>query len=239
MIATTALDLVTSTMKLLGVLAASETPSASEQRDGIAALNAMIDGWGTARQTMLASARQQFDLVADQQAYTIGEGGDFSLEPPLSIDHIGLLFPDTDPAVEVPVPLLTDDQYANLTIKGLPNPLVMAAYYDRSTPEIGTLTFWPIPTGAQSVVLYVPVAITQFSSATEEVTLAPGYYEAMRYNLALRLAPEYSLPVREDILDLARTTLANLKRVNFRIADLSFDPALTGCAAPYNIYSDT
>jgi len=242
-ITTTARNLVQSTLKLIGVLAAEEDPTASELEDGIAVLNALIDEWGVHRLTMLANARYTFDLAVDQQSYTIGETGDFTLEPPLELDHVALLLPvgTSDPRTETPLGILTLDLYAATQIKELTSSLPTVCYYNRPSPEVATLWLWPVPQqSGLGIVLYVPTAVTQFSNATVEVSLDAGYFKALRYNLAIELAAEYTIPPRGDIADLAAKTLSNIKRINLVMSDLTIDPALQPTSgSSYNILTDT
>ena len=119
------------------------------------------------------------------------------------------------------------------------NPLPQAAYYNRPTATLGTIYFWPQPSQDLTVALYLPNAIVQFSGLNEEVTLAPAYYMALRFNLAALLYPEYGITPRADVIKEAAESLAALKRANTRLSDMSLDPALMGCRAPYNIFSDT
>ena len=81
MVTTTAGRIIAASMKLIGVLAASEAPTPSEQQDALQTLNGLIDLWGTFRLTMLSVARYEVNLVSGQQSYTIGDGGDFDLDP--------------------------------------------------------------------------------------------------------------------------------------------------------------
>ena len=171
-------------------------PRPSEQQDALQTLNGLIDLWGTFRLTMLSVARYEVNLVSGQQSYTIGDGGDFDLEPPLELDHVGLIYPGTTPPNEELLDLLTDDQYAAIQLKTMDNPLPQAAYYTRPTATLGILYFWPQPSQDLTVALYLPNAIVQFSSLNEEVTLAPAYYMALRFNLAALLYPEYGITPR-------------------------------------------
>lgn len=242
MITTTARDLITSTMRLIGVLAASETPAAAELSDGLTVLNGLIDEWGVHRLTMQAVARYPFDLVVGQQSYTIGEAGDFDIEPPITLDHVNLLLPtDTsNPQTELPLALLTYDLYAATAIKELTSSLPTQCFYNKTTAEIATLWLWPIPqqTGLQ-VILYVPTVVSQFDNVTVEVTLPPGYYKALRYNLAIELMAEYTLPPRDDIRQLAMDSLSAVKRINLVMADLTVDEAIQPVnAGLYNVLTD-
>lgn len=73
--------------------------------------------------------------------------------------------------------------------------------------------------------------------ADADVTLPAEAVEAVAYNLACKLAPEYGVPVREDVVTDARDGLAALRR------DRLVEMPLTSCsdlpsAGHWNIYTD-
>jgi len=87
----TADGLVRSALRTLGVYAAGEDPEDDEITDSIESCNEMIDAWATNNLTIPSSVREQFNLVAQQQNYTIGSGGNFNTERPLSIDAASIV----------------------------------------------------------------------------------------------------------------------------------------------------
>jgi hypothetical protein len=94
-----------------------------------------------------------------------------------------------------------------------------------------------VPNNATNdLVLYSLRAVSQFATLTTEVTLAPGYAEAIEYNLALRLAAPYGATIDPDVRRQAGQALAWVKTANTRITDLAIDVALTqGAQPPWNI----
>ena len=60
----------------------------------------------------------------------------------------------------------------------------------------------------------------------------------MRYQLALRLAPEFGAQVTPDVRMLASDTFANIKRVNITDDVLGIDPALTAHGGRYDWRTD-
>src|SRR4029434_6318083 len=106
MITRTALQLLTDALKLIGVVAGHELPTASEQQDSFARLNELIDSWGTQAQTLIVSRRDPVTLHSGQQTYAFGAGGDLGALPrPMAIDHATVLI-GSPPAVETPVTVL-------------------------------------------------------------------------------------------------------------------------------------
>jgi hypothetical protein len=241
----TARSLIVGTFRLLGITAQGETPNANELLEAFDRLNEMVDGWSTQRLTMRVVTREQYALVSGQASYTIGPAGttptpDWIGARPEFVDSVALVLSSSTPEVEIPLGAMTEQAYQALTIKTMENSLPTLWYYDATMPS-GTFTVWPVPNTADNpVVVYAPQATAQFPALATEVVLPPGYTDALRYNLAVRLAPEYGRQLSPEIALLAADTLGNIKRLNVGMVDLGFDPGLLPVSGRYgyNILTD-
>lgn len=234
----TAQDLISGALKLLGVLAAGETLKPADAVDGFARLNELIDSWGTQRMTMFTTARSVYSLVSGTRDYTIGPGGTFNQARPMFIDAVSII-PNFTPAIEVPISLYSDDQWAALPYKTFATGWVNAIYYDYADASLlGTISIYPtINVSGFSLVLYTPTAVTQFADLTTIYSLPPGYAKALRFNLAVTLAPEYGLTPLPAVSVGADDSLAWVKRSNTRLPELSMPVELRSCYGPSNIYT--
>lgn len=233
MVTRTALALVTDSLKLIGVVAGHEVPTASEQSDAFARLNELIDSWGTHAQAMHVSRRTVLPLVAGQQTYTLAAPapGPFGIEAVTILGSVGS-------TVETPVAVLSDQEYTAIVDKSLDGALVAAVMFSNSVPT-PELWVWPAPTAAGSLVLYYDEPIAQFPDLVTPVDLAPGYAKALRTNLAVELAPEFGRVVDPMVDRLARESLADVKRVNLAMTELSLSGVPGVCGGSYDITSDT
>jgi hypothetical protein len=242
----TANDLISRALKTVGVLASGETASSDDVADALTVLNGMVDTWATERLTIYTTARNVFDLSASTQDYTIGTGGTFNIARPQWIVAASIITnKDASSAQkqELPIPnALTVKQWQEVGIKGLTSTFPTQFFYDKKwTAGLATISVWPIPDNSScQLVLYTPTALTQFADLTTAYTFPPGYEEALRYQLALRLAPEFGVPVVPDIHRIASETFANLKRVNLSLVseDLSIDAALLAHGGRYDWRND-
>lgn len=240
----TAQNIIDAAFTDIGVLSPGETLEAAFAADGLLKLNGLVSWWATQSLTSLVNQRSVFTLIANQATYLIGPGGtntSFQVARPMVLDNAGILLNATTPAVEKPIGQMTDDMYANLSIKTLVSTLFTQVYYNPTMPN-GTVFLWPTPnTADNNLVLYYRTVLAEFADyATTLYTLAPAFQLALEYNLALLLATPYGREVPALILKLASDTLSDLKRQNVRMADLAFDPALIGPSAKYryNIQTD-
>lgn len=232
----TGLQVITDSLKLIGVVAGHEVPTAAEQADSFARLNELIDSWGTHAQTLLVSRRDVLPLIVGEQVYTIGPGEDLPVPVPGAIDAVSYVL-DGTPETEVFLDWGTDVAaiaQPQKTLTGSPPQLVN---YSR-THAYGELWVWPVPTLAQDLVIYWREALAEFPDLVTPVDLAPGYARALRSNLAIELAPEFGRPIDPAVLYMARESLADVKRANFPMVEVGIDPALTG-AGSYDILTDS
>ena len=84
--ATTAGDQINRALRLLGILAEGETPSASMSQDALIALNQMIDSWNTERLMVYSTIDQIFTWPAGFIERTLGPTGDFAGQRPVLLD---------------------------------------------------------------------------------------------------------------------------------------------------------
>ena len=240
----TANELVTRAMKSIGVLASGETASSDEMDDAFVILNNMVDSWATERLTIYVVVRSVFDLSASTQDYTIGTGGTFNIARPVWIERASLILDKTAAAaqkIELPIAgPITVDEWQHVSIKGTTSTYPSQFFYDRAwTAGLAKISVWPIPNSSSvQLVLYVPTALTQFADLTTAYTFPPGYEEAMRYQLAIRLAPEFGVILPPETRVLAAQTLGNIKRVNLSNETLGIDAALLTQGGRYDWRTD-
>lgn len=204
----TASAIIRRSLRLIGAIAAGETPAASEQADALEALNAMLDSWRTESLTVYALRDETLTLTG-AASYTIGAGGNLNTTRPVRIESAYERIGDTD----YPVRLASAEAWYQLAAKSTMSDVAEWLYYEPSYP-LGKLYLYPNPaTGVLHLVTWVP--LTSYAAA-DDVALPPGYQDALTYNLAVRVAPEYGRPVTPELAALARNTKEVVQRINFR-----------------------
>lgn len=226
--ATTVQDLIQSSLRLLNATGHGRTPSSPVLTDALAALNQLVDQWGTERLTMYTTSRTVFNVVAGQQVYLLGpSGADWTAPRPPYIDQAGLLLSGTT-ATEIPLTILrTQADWAAIRVKGVTSSIPTKLYYEDDYPN-GQIAFWPSPSASSQVALYTPVAIAQFTSLAQTISLPPGYEKALRYALAVELAPEFvEGALNPLVLAQAEEAKLGLQRMNLTVNRVRVDAALT------------
>jgi hypothetical protein len=233
---TTARTIITDAFATLGIFEPGETLPSADAAFALGRLQYMQSGWKLQALTSPLQTREVFPLVAGQGSpenpYTIGPGGTFNTTRPASVEEItgwGLLLAGTTPTLEIPRQMLTDEAFQSIQVKDLSNPLWTEAYYNATyAGGLGTIILWPVPnTSANSLYLYRNMPVAAVTNLDASYDLPEGYFDALSYNLAKRLAKAYGQAITPDLDQLARETLALVKRMNTRFTDLPTDPALT------------
>lgn len=217
-----ALDLIKSSMRLINAIAVGETPSAAETADSLRVLNDMLETWSTENLTVFAQTDQAFTFTPTVATYTIGPAGTFNGVRPISVQSMFTRYQGLDYPIEV----VDFERYNLIALKTQPNILPVYAKYDGDFP-LGTLTFWPVPQQATQVFITSNTEFTALANSAQSLNYPPGYSRAIRYCLAIDLAAEFGLPVLQQVVDIAKSSKAAIKRVNKRIPVATFDPAIT------------
>lgn len=233
--AVTGHEIIAGALKLIGAHAEGETLNGEALTDGLSRLNELLDALDTQRQARYALTRSTFAYSPNVGAYTIGPGGAINQVRPDAIERVAYI--PTGGTQEISLRLVNPDEYAAISIKGQTAGAPTAVIYEPTAP-LGTLTFYPVPTDAATLVLYVRTALSPFADASTSYTLPKGYARMLRYQLAIALAPEYGKSAPPEVVTIAADALADVKRSNTRIPAAKGDPAISGLGGSYDIYSD-
>lgn len=245
-----AADFIKSALRLVGALASGENPSASEMTDAQQVLNDMLDAWSAERTSIFVVPRITLDqnqvpltLAANKQTYLLGnatENEDFLLARPPKLERVSILYSASQSTpVELGMDMLDDVEWQAIANKSTPSLLPQVCYVETGFPDM-SLNFWPIPTQANPVVLYLWSALQQFSDLETQFSFPPAYARAIRYSLAVDLAAEFpgdlqKLPI---VMKIASQAKSMIQAMNTPVKEAWCDPALVGANGPRgNIYT--
>lgn len=204
---TSALDIITGAAKLIGVVFKSEALASDEANDGLVALNEMLDSWSNDNLITTADTLESFNLTG-AASYTIGTGGNFNTTRPISIISAVVRLASVDYSLKV----ISPEQYQQeVPIKSITSPIPQYLVYDNAYP-LGNITMYAVPTSGSTLRLLCDKPISNLSALTTTVDFPPGWKEALKYNLAIRLAPSYGVPVPDDVRQGAKESKGAIKR---------------------------
>lgn len=134
--------------------------------------------------------------------------------------------------LDYPMDVVQVQNFADIGVKSLPGPWPRVLYYQPTMP-VAALNFWPVPSSGE-VHLFCDSILTRFTSLSDTITFPPGYFAALRDNLAERLIPVYpatgnASETRAITMDHAKQGRAFIRRNNILPQQTMYvDPALMG-----------
>jgi hypothetical protein len=215
-------DLIKSSMRLIGAIASGETPTADEANDGLLVLNDMLENWSTETLSVWETRNVSFNTVAGQAEYTIGPAGNFNGVRPIDIDAAYCTFN----GVDFPIQLINQEQYNQINLKTMRQPIIERMLYTNEFP-LGVITVWPVPSQAMPLVLTARDNILAPVTLATTLTGPPGYAKALRFCLAVEMAPEFGLEASATVMQVAADSKGDYKRTNMPIVEAQYDAALT------------
>ena len=241
----TANDIIRAAMRLIQVSAVDTDLTAQELQDGLESLNRMLDSWSADELTLYQVIRESFPLVSGQNPYTIGYGGDFNTSRPMKIVDAYLTLNNGSIPVDYPMQVLGYDDYNAIRLKTLSTNFPNYLYVQPSFP-LSQIYIYPIfspndpsTQGPAYITLTSWKPFDIIVDPTAKMSFPPGYWEAIVFNLAVRIAEEYQFDMRPTTVQLAVNAMKRIKRLNQRTVTLQTDVALMNTSQlRYNIYSD-
>lgn len=207
----TALTVIQNAMRLIGVLAQGETPSSSEAADALSRLNLMLAEWSIQRIFVFSVRKDLHVLSAGVQDYTIGTGGAINVPRPVKIAQAGII-QSNGLRSELEI-LETEAQWAAIPEKGVSAVQPLKLYDDYAYP-LSTLSLWPKPSGTPTLELYSWQKLPSFAATGDTFDMPPGYQQAVEYNLAILLAPEYGRPIDAVVASIAGSSKTSIAQIN-------------------------
>jgi hypothetical protein len=227
-------DLITGSLRLIGASSQGEAASASEMSESLFALNDMIESWSTEGFTVFNTVKQSFPLVPGQSKYLIGldVSNDFVTEIPLIIENASVLTNGS----EMYLRTVESKEYSEIVNKDIQSAYPSILYFNRNAPS-SEIILWPVPNEAKDLILYSQKKLGSFSSINDTIQMPPGYTKALRYNLAVELAPEYGKEPSNTVISQALESKTIISRINnspqFMVSDAV---NLMSSSRPFNIY---
>jgi hypothetical protein len=230
----TAGDQINRALRLLGVLAEGETPSAEVSQDSLMALNQMIDSWNTERLAVFCTQDQVFTWPASQISRTLGPSGDFvGLRPVLMDDATYFKAPN---GVSYGIKFINQQQYDGIAVKNVTSTYPQVCWVNMGFPDV-TLTVYPMPT--QELEWHFVSVQELDKPATLDTVLyyPPGYLRAFTYALAMEIAPEFGVEPSQQVQRIAMTSKRDLKRINNPDDVMALPYAMVANRQRFNIYA--
>ena len=221
-------------LRLLGVLAEGETPSASVSQDSLMALNQMIDSWNTERLSTFVTQDQVYTWPAGFISRTLGPSGDFVGNRPILMDDA--TYYKAPNGVSYGIKFINQQQYDGIAVKTVTSTYPQVCWVNMGFPDI-TLTVYPKPTQDLEWHMISVEELDRPADLSTVMYYPPGYLRAFTYNLAMEIAPEFGVELSPQVTRIAMTSKRDLKRINNPDDVMALPYALVANRQRFNIYA--
>ena len=235
--ATSALDQITASLRLIGMLAEGETASAATASDALSALQQMIDSWSIERLSVYNTVDQIFTWPASTAARTLGPSGTFVGLRPVQLDD-STYFRDAATNVSFGIKFINQQQYNGIAVKTVTSTYPQVMWINMEHPNIA-MTIYPVPTRALEWHFVSVQELSQPVTLATVLAFPPGYLRAFRYNLACELAAEFGVEPSPQAQRIAMSSKRSLKRINNPDDVMAMPAALTANRSRFNIFAGT
>jgi hypothetical protein len=232
---TTAGDQINGALRLIGMLAEAEVPSAATAQDALTTMNQMIDSWNTERLSVFSTQDQVFSWLPGFKTRTLGPSGDFVGDRPILIDD-STYFRDPSSGISFGIKLINQQQYDGIAVKTVTSTYPQVMWVNMEYPNI-TMTVYPVPTKVLEWHIVSVQKLTQPAQLATSLAFPPGYLRAFKYNLACELAPEYGVEPSPTVQRIAMTSKRNLKRINNPDDIMSIPYSIVATRQRFNIFA--
>lgn len=214
-------------LRTLGVLAVDQTPSATEYTNATVKLNALIGEFRVKGLMVWQRTTYTMSLTATN-TFNIGTGQ--TLNTPYPIHLLQAMRLDANTSTRIPMEIIGDANYNLLpsTSSGVP---LQITYQPKM--NMGVIKVWPTPdtysVSNVTILLTYLRPLEYFSASTDTADFPEEWVSAIIYNLAVRLAPEYGVPLedRSLLIKEANSYLENAEDNAFEDASVYFQPNRT------------
>jgi hypothetical protein len=183
-------QVITAALRKLAVLPSGGTASTAQINDGVDSLNAILKAFHADGMPLWVITSKTFTVTSGTNTYTIGISQTVNAPQPLKLIQA---FYTPSGSSSVPMNIYTGYDYHVLPDSGA-NGLPVNIYY-QPLMDTGTIKLWPTPNDSTTTVtVYYQRPFQDMDNSTDDLDFPNYWTQAIIYNLAWALAPEYGIP---------------------------------------------
>jgi len=221
-------------LRLLGVLAEGETPSAATSQDALMALNQMIDSWNTERLSIFNTIDQVFTWPAGEIQRHLGPSGEFVGVRPILLDDATYF--KAPSGVSYGIKFINQQQYDGIAVKTVTSTYPQVMWINMEYPNI-QMTLYPRPTLDLEWHFISVQELDRPADLSTNMYYPPGYLRAFTYNLAMEFAPEFGVEPSPQVQRIAMTSKRDLKRINNPDDVMAMPYSMIATRQRFNVYA--
>jgi len=209
--------IISTALRRLRVLDAAETAASADITTGAAVLNLLIKAWALKDVNLWLTQEAVLTLILARGMYYLGPTGDTCLTVVGSaqitrpIEVLEARIRDTDNNDEPLTICQTRDEFFSITDKTSSGDATHV-WYDPVITN-GRLYVWPVADDAtKTIVFTMRRTIEDFDASANDFDGPPEVLDAIVWNLAVNLAPEYGREVPQLVMAKAQETFNDVAR---------------------------
>ena len=214
-------DLIRSSLRLIGAISSSEAPAADESMDALEALNMLLNSWGAVR-FLSKNTPTITHTLNGSTSYTIGSGGDIDTIRPSAIFTAYYTLGGLDYPLQV-LDYKTYSEIGTKNIGAIPEYVVLKPDY-----PLSTIYVFPVGSGGVLTLSAVRPQVELNINDDVQDIYPPEWIRAIKYNLAIEIAPEFGFSASPELIALARESKDIVMRSMVTIPLAKFDSLLPG-----------
>jgi len=181
-------ELITASLRKLGVISEGQTPTAQNLADGQIALNSTLAQLRSVGMPLWS--RTEYTFTPTTSSYTIGTG--FTLNTPYPVKLLQAIRRETGTSIPMEIEGREDFNIYPPSSGGSP----LKVNYQQFV-NYGIISFWPSPTATNTstVTLVYQRPFQYFTSSDQTLDFPEEWYNAIIYSVAVLLAPEWGVPL--------------------------------------------
>lgn len=188
-------QIIEGALRIVGAIDIGDTPTATQYSKAAEALNMLVKALAAKGMPVWAVETVGFSLTAGINTYEVGNGT-ITVSKPLKI--LQAWNRNITSNVDIPMTILTKYDYNRLGNKTSAGNPIQLMYDLNDTILLGKISVFPTPdivSAANQTIFFVyQRQFEDFTSGAETPDFPSEWHEALKYQLAARLADEYGMP---------------------------------------------
>lgn len=184
-------QVITSALRKLAVLPSGGTPTSAQINDAAMALNALVKAFQADGMPLWKISSQSFTVTSGTSSYTVGPSQTVNCPKPLKILQA---FRTPSGGVNIPLNIYNRYDFNDLP-QGTDYTGDAVNLYYQPLRTTGTIKLWPTPDDSTtSITFHYQSPFEDMDAASDDFDFPSEWMQALIYNLAWSLAPEYGIP---------------------------------------------
>jgi hypothetical protein len=206
-------EVITDALEITGIKSPHDALTTEWGDIGLRRINSILDGWNVDKTRGYAVQELEFPLVADQDVYTVGVGGDFDTERPVKIEY-AYVVDSSD--VKHRISILDYQTFHQMQYQKIQSSYPYYMWYNPKSP-LGEISFYPTPINGYTIHFDVYFGFAPYADGTDTLSVPQGYERLLTYQLAVELCSHRGKTVPPLVYKVYKEIEGNVEAINFSV----------------------